>query len=165
MSTEPLLLRVSDLPERWPTSPSLLWPVEVVVREGVLPGRDIVSRERGLPWSNLCFQPDLYYLQGCRQGPAYRPVLPWKTVFCPQAKKRTCVLTNLGSGFPSASQDSISRHLSSQLGIFEELELDKAWAHHRPSFLGCVFPETQRPPAEEASLELCRWLAAPREGS
>lgn len=46
MSTEPLLLRVSDLPERWPTSPSLLWPVEVVVREGVLPGRDIVSRER-----------------------------------------------------------------------------------------------------------------------
>lgn len=127
MPTEPLLLRVSDLPERWLTSPSLLWPTEVVVREGVLPGRDVVSRERGLPWSNPCFQPDLYYLQGIRQGPGYRPVLPWKTVFCPQAKKKkTGVLTILGSRFPSGSQDSVSRHLSSQLGIFEELELDKA---------------------------------------
>lgn len=51
---------------------------------------------------------------------------PGKLFSVLKPKKKTCVLTILGSRFPSGSQDSVSRHLSSQLGIFEELELDKA---------------------------------------
>lgn len=56
-----LLLRLPDLPVQWREAPSLPWPFEVVVREGVLPGRDAVvsrerSRDRDFPWSNLGFR-------------------------------------------------------------------------------------------------------------
>lgn len=47
-------------------------------------------------------------------------------LFSDLGPKKGCVLTNLGSRSPSGSVDSVSRSLSSQLGIFEESELGKA---------------------------------------
>lgn len=46
MPTAPLLLRASDLPAWWLTSPALPQSIEVIVREGLLPGRNVVSRDR-----------------------------------------------------------------------------------------------------------------------
>lgn len=89
-SLSPFLPRVSDLLSCGWHQFLYLGSIQVVVRERVSPGGDVVAREGGLPQSTPYFQPDLYYLQGIRQRPGFRPVLPWKIVFWPRAKKGLC---------------------------------------------------------------------------
>lgn len=146
MSTDPLLLRASDLLGGWLTFLLYLGPLgrlsgKVCCQIGMLsPERD---RERGLPGvTHVSSQIDVMDMGLGRAG--FRPVLLWKTVFCPQITQ-VAVCSQPGERVPSGSLPSGARHLPSQLGIFEESELDKARAHPRLSFLAAtIFPERLR---------------------
>lgn len=150
MPPESLLLTVSDLPEHWQRSPSLSQPTEVVVRE-VCCQVEMWSPERSILWRNPCFQLDLYYLQEFKQGQDLDQCCPgklfsvlnhWDTEFKVLPKKGLYA-DQPREQLPKWQPWVCIQHLSSQLGIFEESELDSTWAHHRPAFLAAtVFPET-----------------------